>query len=197
MRVFLPLEASGASCNGQNSANPWVKPCFLRCCVFQTAINICAKISPKCSTKASQKRQKSKQKLLGQASKKHLFFQSVLLSKCARKGPPTRTHYLLILHSLLSIFSELVGLCRPDSQKRHSLWHLPPKIMKITVWFTLCYVCFCIISVCKRAHARAFLCNYLRLLYATASLAADTSGKAHAWCANVGGAAMPRRRRLR
>ena len=104
MRVFLPLEAFGASFNGQNSVNPLVEPCFLRCCVFQTAINICAKISPKCFTKASQKRPKSEQKLLGQASKK----QSVLLSKCARKGPPTRTHYLLILHSLLNIFSEPV-----------------------------------------------------------------------------------------
>ena len=46
-------------------------------------------MSPKCSTKAPQKRQKSKQKLLGQALKKHLFFQSVLFSKCARKAPQT------------------------------------------------------------------------------------------------------------
>ena len=89
MRVFLPLDASGASCNGQNSANPWVKPCFLRCCVFQTAINICAKTSPKCPTKTSQKRQKSEKRHSGQASKKHLFFQSVLFSKCVRKAPQT------------------------------------------------------------------------------------------------------------
>ena len=79
-------------------------------------------------------------KHFGQASKKHFFFESVLFSKCARKGPPTRAHYLLILHSLLRFFSDLVGLCRPDSPKRHSLWHLPPNIMKITDWFTFWYV---------------------------------------------------------
>ena len=131
MRVFLPIDASGASCNGQNSANPWVKQCFLTCCVFQTATNICAKTSPKWPTKASQKRQKSEKRHSGQASKKHIFFESVLFSKCAQKWPQKQTSYPLLLDSLLKLFSDLAGPCHPDLPKCHLLYELFPKIMKI------------------------------------------------------------------
>ena len=163
MRVFLPLDASGASCNGQNSANPSVKPCFLRCCVFQTAINICAKTSPKCPTKTSQKRQKSEKRHSGQASKKHLFFQSVLFSKCAWKG-------LEKGHPPLHFWSHFFGFFGPG-------WPVSPRPPKMpfairidsynhenhaSVYYLMRFCC--IVFVCIHVHAQAFLCICFRLL---------------------------------
>ena len=124
MRFFLPLDASGTSCNGQNSADPTVKRWFLRCRVFQAAINICAKTSPKCPTKASQKRQKSEKRTLWAGLQKtSLLSERTCWQMCSKRtsneGASTVTSGLT--------FERVFG---PG-------WHVPPRPPQNVIYYTI------------------------------------------------------------
>ena len=155
--MFLPLDASGASCNGQNSVNPAVKQWFLRFDVFQTAIDICAKTHPKCSTKASTNFRNLKN-TLGRLLNNSLFAECTFQQMCLNK-PSNKKCAPLDLLSLLKVFSDLAGPCRPDPPKRHLLYHLIAKIRKIIDWFTIWYVfaSFLFAHMRMRMHSCAFV----------------------------------------
>ena len=99
----------------------------------------------------------------GQASKKLLFFQSVLFSKCARKGSQTR-HTPLTFELTFELF---FGPGWPVSPK-------PPRTLFAIQFccknhenhylFTIPDVFCCILFVCTHVHGHAFLCNLFRLL---------------------------------
>ena len=129
------------------------------------------------------------------------ILQERTFQQMVRKGPQTRHAPRLHLDSLFSIFSDLAGPCRPDTPKRYLLYHFVAKKSSksyIGLLFDAFLLHrFCLHTCACASSAQVFLCICCHLLWATSSLPAAISGKAHAWCAKLGGAAMQRRRRLR